>query len=210
MLNDELWLKTVAFHGHICPGVAVGYKASRCVLELFGCLGKTIGETHYAIVENDVCGIDGVQFVTGCTLGNDSLIVENQGKFAFSWVGKKNGSGFRLLLKVPLWLDEEPIELHKKVKLEIATLEEKQRFMFLREKRGLELYQMTNAELFQCETIARRIPGKPRLHSFVKCWACNESFMKPWAVVRDGQILCSGCAKLREQKTETLGTPSSL
>lgn len=193
MHNNELWTKAVAFHGHICPGIVVGYRASTKVLELLGLSGKLIGDTHNAIVENDVCGVDGVQIVTGCTLGNDSLIIENHGKFAFAWVDKKTRAGFRLLLKVPLWKTNEPLELHHKVKLGTATPEEKQSFISIRGQRGQELMELSDDELFKVEAIARKVPGKPRLHPFVKCAQCEESFMEPWAQTIEGKILCPVC-----------------
>ncbi|MDD4802223.1 MAG: FmdE family protein [Syntrophomonas sp.] len=193
MHNNELWTKAVAFHGHICPGIVVGYRASTKVLELLGLSGKLIGDTHNAIVENDVCGVDGVQIVTGCTLGNDSLIIENHGKFAFAWVDKKTRAGFRLLLKVPLWKTNEPLELHQKVKLGTATPEEKQSFISIRGQRGQELMELSDDELFKVEAIARKVPGKPRLHPFVKCAQCEESFMEPWAQTIEGKILCPVC-----------------
>ena len=103
--NNDLakWEQAVAFHGHICPGLAVGYKASIYGLKLLGLEGKNISTTHYAVVENDVCGLDGVQIVTGCTIGNDSLIINNLGKKAFSFVDKNTGDGVRVVLNVPLW-----------------------------------------------------------------------------------------------------------
>jgi len=199
MFDQEAWAKAVAFHGHICPGLAVGFRASMKVLELLGCTGKLIGESHYAVVENDVCGVDGVQLITGCTLGNDSLIIENQGKFAFAWVDKKTGVGYRLLLKEPVWLSNEPLELHHKVKLGTATAEEKSQFIALRNQRGLELMALLDEELFQVEAIVRKIPGKPRLHPFVQCARCNEYFMAPWAHTIDNETFCSGCANAIEQ-----------
>jgi formylmethanofuran dehydrogenase subunit E len=195
MINKDLWLKAVVFHGHICPGIVVGFRASMYVLELLGCSGKRIGESHLAIIENDVCGVDGVQLITGCTLGNDSLIIENQGKFAFAWVDKKTGEGFRLLLQVPLWKSNEPLELHHKVKLGTATTEEKMKFIALRELRGLELLELADDDLFQVAPIVRKFPGKPRLHPFVKCARCNESCMEPWAQAVNNEIVCLECAK---------------
>lgn len=196
MLNQEAWAKTVAFHGHICPGIVVGFRASMMVLELLGLPGKHIGESHYAIAENDVCGVDGVQLITGCTLGNDSLIIENQGKFAFAWINKKTGEGFRFLLKVPVWKSNEPLELHRKVKLGTATPEEKQKFFSLREQRGLELMELSDQELFKVEKIQRKLPGKPRLFPFVTCARCHEAFMEPYAKELNNEILCSRCAGL--------------
>ena len=62
MLNEELWLKQLLFTAIFVPGNWVGYKASRCILELFGCLGKNHRKPTTLFVKRCL-RIDGVQFV---------------------------------------------------------------------------------------------------------------------------------------------------
>ncbi|MGI6096900.1 MAG: FmdE family protein [Dethiobacteria bacterium] len=192
-MNEKLWQQTVDFHGHICPGIAVGFRASVLALAKFERPVRKLGETHIAICENNVCGVDGVQFVTGCTLGNDGLLIDNKGKFAFSWVNKKSGKGLRIILKAPLWLSNEPLRLHRKVKEGTATAAEKERFFELREKRGNELMELADKELLEIQELEMQIPGKPRLFPFVTCARCGEPFMEPWAGIEEGQIICKAC-----------------
>ncbi|MDD7389468.1 MAG: FmdE family protein, partial [Lachnospiraceae bacterium] len=33
-MNNELWEKCAAFHGHVCGGLMIGYKASLYAMEL--------------------------------------------------------------------------------------------------------------------------------------------------------------------------------
>lgn len=191
------WEQAVEFHGHICPGLAVGYKASIYGLKLLDLEGKNISNTHYAVVENDVCGLDGVQIVTGCTIGNDSLIINNLGKKAFSFVDKKTGSGVRLVLNVPLWGDyKQAIHLHHQVKNGIATGDEKAEFIRVREQRGRELLEYANDLMFTWENTNINIPSKPRLHEFVRCEICQEEAMLPWIKLKNGLKVCSKCYHL--------------
>ena len=195
MMDQEAWEQAVALHGHVCPGIVVGSRASMLVLELLGRPGEHIGNSHYALVENEVCGVDGVQMITGCTLGNDSLIIDNQGKFAFSWVDKDSGEGYRLLLKVPVWKSREPLVLHEKVKLGTASPEEKQKFLAMRQERGQELLEMSDEELFSINRIVNQIPGKPRLFPFVQCARCGEVFMEAYARTTNDGTVCVGCSR---------------
>lgn len=191
------WEQAVEFHGHICPGLTVGYKASIYGLKLLGLEGKNIGNTHYAIVENDVCGLDGVQIVTGCTIGNDSLIINNLGKKAFSFVDKKTGTGVRVLLNVPLWGEyKQAIHLHHQVKNNTATADEKAEFFRVREQRGRELLEYTDELMFTWENTNVIIPSKPRLHEFARCEICKEEAMLPWIKLKDGLKVCSKCYHL--------------
>ncbi len=45
---------TVSFHGHACPGLAIGYRAAVHALETFHA-GRDEDEELVAIVENDAC-----------------------------------------------------------------------------------------------------------------------------------------------------------
>lgn len=192
-MKEALWQETVGFHGHICPGIVVGFRASVLALETLDKPLKKLGDTHIAICENDVCGVDGVQFVTGCTLGNDGLIINNIGKFAFSWVEKKTGEGIRILLKAPLWATNDPLRLHRKVKEGTATEEEKKQWIKARGKRGAELMELEDDELLEVQRVKIDIPGKARLFPFASCAKCGEAFMEPWAGIEDGKILCKAC-----------------
>ncbi len=192
-MDKALWQETVNFHGHICPGIVVGFRASFLALKTLKKLPKQLAKTHIAICENDVCGVDGVQFVTGCTLGNDGLIINNIGKFAFSWINKKTGEGIRIFLKILPWSSNEPLRLHRKVKEGTATKEEKQQWVDVRGERGLELMRLKDDELFDIQQIQMKIPGKARLFPFITCTRCGEAFMEPWGGIEEGQILCRTC-----------------
>lgn len=34
---EELWKKAIEFHGHECPGLAIGFKAALAAREYLGC-----------------------------------------------------------------------------------------------------------------------------------------------------------------------------
>ena len=59
--NKELWERCVAFHGHACGGLAVGYQASLYAMELLGVSGRAQDEELVCVTENDACGVDAVQ-----------------------------------------------------------------------------------------------------------------------------------------------------
>ena len=39
-MDQILWEKCVAFHGHSCPGLAIGARAAEIALELLGGTGR--------------------------------------------------------------------------------------------------------------------------------------------------------------------------
>ena len=63
----KTWQDCVAFHGHECGGLTIGYKASLYAIELLN-LEFSADEQVVCIAENDACGIDGHHIVLGITL----------------------------------------------------------------------------------------------------------------------------------------------
>ena len=90
-MNKELWDKCVAFHGHSCPGLAIGFRAATLALELLGLEEGAKDEELVCVTENDACGVDAVQVVTGCTMGKGNLIYRGTGKMAFSFYCRRSG-----------------------------------------------------------------------------------------------------------------------
>ena len=82
----------IAFHGHLCPGLAIGIRAA----ELAQCeLDNPSDDEIVAVVETDMCGVDAIQFLTGATLGKGNLIHRDYGKMAFSFFCRDTGKRSR-------------------------------------------------------------------------------------------------------------------
>ena len=98
MDEKQLWEKAVAFHGHVCGGLMIGYKASLYAIELLG-LTFSDGEQVVCVAENDACGVDAVQAVLGCSVGKGNLLFHMRGKQAFSFYCRGTGQSVRLVLR---------------------------------------------------------------------------------------------------------------
>ncbi len=72
----------VRFHGHSCPGLALGYRMAIEAAVLLN-ITRSADEEYAAISECGFCGVDALQIVTGCTLGKGNLRVNDIGKRAF-------------------------------------------------------------------------------------------------------------------------------
>uniref|UniRef100_UPI0025B8ABDC TrmO family methyltransferase domain-containing protein n=1 Tax=Marinilabilia sp. TaxID=2021252 RepID=UPI0025B8ABDC len=66
----ELLQQAGQIHGHYCPGLAMGVIGTMHVMELMRQASDGM-EDLLAIVETNNCFSDGVQFVSGCTFGNN-------------------------------------------------------------------------------------------------------------------------------------------
>ncbi len=98
LVSDGLVKGVVEFHGHLGPFLVLGVKAGLLANSL---LGKDCFKTT-AIVATDPsppnsCFVDGVQFVTGCTMGKGNIKLR-RGKNT-SVLFQKEGRKLRLKLK---------------------------------------------------------------------------------------------------------------
>ncbi len=92
MLYEEI----VRFHGHECPGLAIGYRMAVAAMEKLKSM-RSEDEGLVAIVENDACGVDALQCVTGCTFGKGNLLVRDYGKQVYTIYSRSSRSGVRVL-----------------------------------------------------------------------------------------------------------------
>jgi formylmethanofuran dehydrogenase subunit E len=85
----------VRFHGHACPGLAIGYKMAMAAMEHLESV-RAEDEQLVAIVENDACGVDALQCVTGCTFGKGNLLFRDYGKQVYTIYCRSSRSGVRV------------------------------------------------------------------------------------------------------------------
>ena len=184
-------------HGHFCPFLATGVKASvRAVKELG--ISSTGMEEVIVIIETNNCLSDGVQFITGCSFGNNALIYRDYGKTAFT-LAKRNGEALRMSVKVDSrFLEEhEPkaVELFQKVVVERGGTEADQRSLGeLWKQAAFRMLDIPDDELFDVTRVAVDVPAYSRIFASVKCSLCGESVMEPRVRIRDGKPVCIPCS----------------
>ena len=76
-ISPRLIEETIRFHGHSCPGLALGIRAAEVALKESE---RAPDEEVVAVVETDMCGVDAIQYLTGCTFGKGNLIHLDYGK----------------------------------------------------------------------------------------------------------------------------------
>jgi formylmethanofuran dehydrogenase subunit E len=194
MLSDEEFRRCVDFHGHICPGVAIGFRAARILMARLG-VGKASDEELVAIVENDACGVDAIQVVTGCTFGKGNFIFKDYGKHAFTLAARKKGRAVRVCLR-PEALEGSPEyrSLSEKLGTDEASPEEKAVFERLRQDRIRGILEADGESLFKIEDASGDIPPKARISGSKTCDRCGEPTKIDLLRQIDGKTLCTLCA----------------
>ncbi len=165
----------IKFHGHKCPGLAIGIRASEIALRDIGHHSKD--EEVVAVVETDMCGVDAIQFLTGCTFGKGNLIFKDHGKMAFSFFNR---------------------ETEKKIRVRISPEVQIQRDDM--NKRYDEIMNYDLKKLFVIESPKSIIPKKARLLDSFVCNSCGEKTMETRGRLFSGEKLCIPCFIEQEER----------
>ena len=185
----------VRFHGHMCPGLAMGVRAAEVALREVG--PHSSDEEVVALTETDMCAVDAIKYLTGCTFGKGNLIHLDYGKNAYTFVRRSDGKAVRVST-LPGAFDRSPEhnELSAKVRDESATEEERTRYEELRAKRTEAILQAPEEELYAVEEVAAELPPKARIRNSVTCAGCGEPTMETRVQSLEGRELCPACLEV--------------
>ncbi|MEW6425109.1 MAG: FmdE family protein [Bacillota bacterium] len=189
------WEKAVEFHGHSCPGLATGYRAAQIALRELA-ETRAADEELVAIVENDACGVDAVQVLTGCTLGKGNLLFRDYGKHVFTFICRNSGRAVRIAVKGGAWRQggEDSRELREKVMSGAAAPEEEELFRRRQEERIHHILEAPEEEFCAVRHVNVELPPKARIFPSVTCAFCGEPVAEARARVREGKFACIPCA----------------
>jgi formylmethanofuran dehydrogenase subunit E len=186
----------VAFHGHSCPGLALGYRVVKHALAVLHA-ERSKDEDLVAIVENDACGVDAVQAIAGCSVGKGNLILQDLGKHAYTFINRRTGSAIRIVQRSePLLERIDPVAstLRGKVMAGKATPEEEQEFNERQASVIEKILAVPFEDIFIEKEARSEIPEQARISRSVPCAICGEMVAEHRARVKDGKTVCIPCA----------------
>ena len=192
----EGFSQCVDFHGHLCPGLAIGFQAARILLSRIDA-SRAPDEELVAFVENDACGADAIQVMTGCTFGKGNLIFRDYGKHAFTLAVRKRDRAVRVCLKPDaLEPDPEHLSLFEKVQKDQASPEDKARFWSLHKRRAEAILKADPESLFKTEEVGIDLPPKASITPSERCDVCGESTKIDLLREIDGKRVCIPCTRM--------------
>jgi formylmethanofuran dehydrogenase subunit E len=183
----------VKFHGHTCPGLALGYRVAKLILKELG--QRSTDEEIVAIVENNSCAVDAVQVMTGCTFGKGNLIFRDYGKQVYTFIRRSSGRGIRISVE---WTPPEETEEEKKMwsRYSIGDRTRKVVESVHKRKAGKVAFILNakDSELLKVRKGRMKLPGEAEIYRSIPCSSCGERVMETRARVKDGRIVCIPCS----------------
>jgi len=167
--------RCVDFHGHLCPGLAIGYRVAREGLRRLG--AKRAGDEELiAIVENDTCAVDAVQVLMGCTFGKGNLFFRDHGKMVFTFAVRPSGKALRIAAKSRDLRKGGPAGDDRDARL---------RWMLTAPMEGL----------FDVRETTIALPSEAKIRESIVCDRCGEEAMVSRVRRRKGKTLCIPCVR---------------
>jgi formylmethanofuran dehydrogenase subunit E len=193
IIESEDFKRCATFHGHVCPGLSIGFRAARAALDRLE-EKRAADEEIVAVVETDACSADAVQVLTGCTFGKGNFIYRDYGKMALTLLSRNTGRGVRVAMRPDAFKpDEEHMALIQKIARGDETAQEHQRFEELHFKRTCDILEAPVDRLFTISTAEMQLPARARIEPSEPCARCGEPTMPSKMKMVDGQKVCRGC-----------------
>ncbi|MCC4769897.1 formylmethanofuran dehydrogenase [Methanosarcina sp. DH2] len=196
--NNANFDTAVKFHGHVCPGLSLGYRVAMLAAERFR--DRSEDEELVVVVENRSCAVDAIQAINGCTCGKGNLIFKEHGKHVYTFFKRGDKKALRISLKPDvLPQDEKHTALFAKLRAGTANPEEAKEFRASHEAKSQRVLEMPEEKLFSISEVEIEPPEKAIIYPTLICSKCGEGFMEPLGRVKTGEIVCISCFEAKDE-----------
>ncbi len=187
---DDDFKEAAEFHGHICPGIAIGYRIAKYVKEHYP---RSQDEELVCIAENKSCSVDAIQSMLGCTAGKGNLLFKDYGKQAFTFYSRDKNKALRIYFRGGIL--EGMDELRQKMARGGMGPEDRERMAAFRSQATEKVLSARDEDILTVEEVDIPAPEKARIYPSLKCEECGEEFMEILGRTAGGKVLCKGCFK---------------
>ena len=168
----------VKFHGHACPGLAIGYRVANLALKELGLRARD--EELVAMVENNSCAVDAIQLICGCTFGKGNLIFKDFGKQVYTFIKRPHPEAVRIAVN---W---EPPPEDPETEAMWQRYSEGDRSpevtAVVQDRKARKMKSVLEAEERNCsrsKELRRKCRSRPGFIKVLPAPACGEKVMEP-------------------------------
>lgn len=186
---------TVKFHGHACPGLALGYRVAKLMEREMG--QRAGDEELVALVENNSCAVDAIQLVCGCTFGKGNLIFKDYGKQVYTFFRRPHSEALRIAVKwTPPPEDPATEAMWKRYSSGDRSREVSAAVQDRKARKIRAILESDDAELFEVTNVVADIPETAKIYKSLTCARCGEKVMEPRTVKVADQVVCIPCSRV--------------
>ena len=196
-LQESELRDTIQFHGHLCPGLALGYRVAKAALRELKA-DRPQDEELVAIVENDSCAVDAIQFITGCTFGKGNLIFRDYGKHVYTFFNRRTGQGVRISEDYRGFENDQRYPALKKP--QEAGEDVSREMQEFKMEKAAAILKADEKEVLTITLVSSLPPEEAKVRSSIRCAMCGEKFMGSRGHEKNGKVVCIPCF----EKTEAI------
>lgn len=167
----------VDFHGHLCPGLLIGYRAAKAAAAALG-VGRSGDEELVTVAENNSCSVDAFQYLLSTTFGKGNLIHKDHGKQVFTVFDRKADKAVRVAFAGEGLRRKKPD----------GSVD--------REAFIQSLLSEPDSRLFKLGAPQISLPDEAKIETSLTCADCGEPVQASRSVTAPGgRVLCRPCAE---------------
>jgi formylmethanofuran dehydrogenase subunit E len=184
----------VGFHGHSCPGLALGYRVALAALREMDIADTSEDEELVAVVENDSCAVDAIQAVTGCTFGKGNLLYRAYGKQVYTFIKRPSGKAIRISVD---FVSPEETKTEKEMWNRYSRGDRSRVVLRAvhngKAKKTRAVLDAPETKFMKITEVRVGLPPTAKIFRSIKCSMCGEKVAEPKARVKDGKPVCIPC-----------------
>ena len=210
LMINQIKEMEIFIHGDFGPSGALALRLAKAALDSLGLDREKIHDLWTVFVVSEIPHedfLDTLQILTGCTIGNDRLIIKDYRKYALTIVRTDTKEAVRVRVKPSTFKSDIKPVFGKLLKLrrQIAeAMSEKERlrteFYKIKGELAAKILKMPQDQLLEVNRVEpfefpRVGPSCDFLnYEQVECAVCGESIYDPKAKLKDGKIVCISCS----------------
>lgn len=173
---------SAARHSHLCPRQVLGARIGLAGVAALGLERLRKDKRLLVIIETDGCFADGIEVVTGCTVGHRTLRIEDYGKIAATFVDTKTEYALRLAPRPDV----------RQRAYAYAPGEFRHYFAQLQGYQSMPDSELLTIQPVFLNTSIKEIISRAGVR--VNCDICGEEIINEREIILDGHIFCRTCA----------------
>lgn len=185
------------YHGHLCPELAIGYRAALVASQDLG-LSRENAHEFFVLAENMSSAIEALQLMTGCTIGNQNFFAYDLGKHVYYFgrlsADREPQKALRVAL-TNLVLDlSHKSEVEKKIVAGRASAAELKEYQQAIDNAVGEILSLPEDDLFTKTRVPLRPPRVTGRIAYTRCACCGEVVAVGKSIPGEDGHLCQVCA----------------
>ena len=186
------------FHGHKCPAMPLGLRAAAAAMNKLG-VERTgdkdlvalveLGDGHFA-----TCYSDGVQMMTGCTVGKCNIRLLNYGKWGLTLVDRKTDRAVRVIPRADNQLRMMQTDFFRNYRMKgVPATQVPEEIATPLINHVLEAPDEKLFAIGEVHEYHYQMP--PHVFTAFVCEQCGELTVETYGRLKDGKKLCIPCAE---------------